>query len=620
MTTPLISICIPAYKARRYLPETLAGVRAQTFTDWELIVTEDGSDEDVESLVRAFAAGGPQTVGYQRHERNLGLPAARNTGITAARGEWIALLDSDDLWAPTHLAGLVAFALQRPAADFVHTGSVLFESETGRQLVTRAPTTAAIRTFPRSLYVGAYAVQPSSVLLRKSLWARVGGFNPASRYAEDREMWLRCARAGAVFAYNGRNTCLYRQHASALSTHTGPMALACAALLSQHLDWAAIDPGLRRRTTAEAWLSAGRIPLRSAPREARDCFVRAWRIQPSVRTAAYWLTASLLALKAVPPPPAVPTMSPAPLNSVVTTLFEGDYHLGAAALVNSLCAAGFAGTVVCGHRGPPPPWAPAARQLGPVTVEFVALDTPAHLTNHKTDFLHHVWTNLHPAAERLYYFDPDIVIKTRWSFFEEWTDYGVALVEDVNSPLPESHPRRGAWRRCLARRHQLVRRETSLYVNGGFIGLAGAHRGFLHEWRTAMALVGDEIGGLERSMFSFGAQQPAMASPAYPFNKTDQDALNIAVMTAAQPVSIMGGEGMDFRPGGWTMAHALGGEKPWRKKYLRAALAGRAPTTADREFWRHVTTPLPVFPARVTAWRRGTLALAGLAGRFYRRA
>ena len=313
-------------------------------------------------------------------------------------------------------------------------------------------------------------------------------------------------------------------------------------------------------------------------------------------------------------------MKAAPLSSVVVTLFEGDYHLGAAALINSLCAAGFAGTVVCGHRGPVPPWAPAGRALGPVKVEFVALATTAHLTNHKPDFLHRVWTELHPGADRLFYFDPDIILKARWSFFEEWAGYGVALVEDVNSPLPESHPRRGAWRLCLARRQQRVVRETALYVNGGFIGLARAQQGFLQEWRQAMDLVGQEIGGLEHSMFSFGADRPDLASPAYPFNKTDQDALNLAVMTATEPVSIMGAEGMDFRPGGWTMSHALGAEKPWRKKFLRAAFAGRTPTPAEREFWVHAAAPLAAFPARTVAWRRRTLALAALLGRFYRRA
>ena len=67
------------------------------------------------------------------------------------------------------------------------------------------------------------------------------------------------------------------------------------------------------------------------------------------------------------------------------------------------------------------------------------------------------------------------------------------------------------------------------------------------------------------------------------------------------------------------MAHALGAEKPWRKHLVRAALAGRGPTRADREFWRHATAPLPVFPPGTVAWRRAALAVAGLIGRFYRR-
>lgn len=306
MNQPLISICIPSYNARRYLPATLASIRAQTFTDWELVVTEDGSDEDIAPLVRDFGLGGPQPVLYQRHAINRGLPAARNTGIGAARGTWIALLDCDDLWTPNHLAGLVDATRLWPAADFVHAGSVLFENETGRDVGIRAPSPAAVRAYPLSLYLGDYAVQPSSVLLRKALWERVGGFNPACRYVEDREMWLRCARAGAVFAYSGRNTCRYRQHAQAMSRHAGPMALACAAVLQQHLDWTAIPAPLRRSETAMAWISAGRIPLRTTPRVARDCFARAWRIRPSPRAAAYWLAACLLAL----PRPAR-TVSPA---------------------------------------------------------------------------------------------------------------------------------------------------------------------------------------------------------------------------------------------------------------------------------------------------------------------
>ena len=90
-------------------------------------------------------------------------------------------------------------------------------------------------------------------------------------------------------------------------------------------------------------------------------------------------------------------------------------------------------------------------------------------------------------------------------------------------------------------------------------------------------------------------------------------------MTSAEPVSLMGAEGMDFRPGGWTMSHALGPEKPWRKHYVRAALAGRPPSPADRAFWCHVSSPVTVFSPRTAAWRRVTLSIAGAIGRWYRR-
>ena len=111
-------------------------------------------------------------------------------------------------------------------------------------------------------------------------------------------------------------------------------------------------------------------------------------------------------------------------------------------LINSLSAVGFTGTVVCGHRGSIPPWADAAKRLEKIEVRFVALTTPAHLTNYKPEFLLKVWNELQPDAEQLFYFDPDIVVRAPWSFFEEWANYGVALVEDVNSPMPESHPPR----------------------------------------------------------------------------------------------------------------------------------------------------------------------------------
>ncbi|WP_438481979.1 glycosyltransferase family 2 protein [Oleiharenicola lentus] len=286
-----VSICIPAYNATRYLPETLASVRAQTFTDWELIVTEDGSTDTVEALVKEFAKTVPQSVTYQQHEKNLGLPATRNTGIEAAQHDWIALLDSDDVWTPDHLATLVAFSQHRLRTDFVHSGSVLFDSDSGRELETRAPSPSVIHSYPRSLYLGDYVVQPSSVLIKKSLWTRAGGFDPAYRYVEDREMWLRCARAGAIFTFTGTHTCRYRKHGAALTTHAVEMAQASARVFEQHLEWSVVRRSRRHHLAAEAWVSVGRFTLRSDPAKSRACFAHAWSMHRSPRIAAYWLLA-----------------------------------------------------------------------------------------------------------------------------------------------------------------------------------------------------------------------------------------------------------------------------------------------------------------------------------------
>lgn len=294
MKPPLISICVPAYNAERFLPATLESIRAQRFSDWELIVTEDGSRDSTEDIVREFARSVPQSVRYDRHTENLGLPATRNTGIASARGEWIALLDSDDVWTTGHLESVAAL-IPGTSAELIHAGSVLFDSDSGRELEVRAPSAKVVSEFPRSLFNGEYIIQPSSVVLRRRLWEDVGGFDPTFRYVEDREMWIRCARTGAQFVYTGLNTCLYRKHAAAISRHGFAMALASARVFEKNIDWEAVPSRLRRNQAADAWFAAGRIALRNDPASARGFFSRALRHRAFAPAAfGYWVAASVL--------------------------------------------------------------------------------------------------------------------------------------------------------------------------------------------------------------------------------------------------------------------------------------------------------------------------------------
>src|ERR1035437_7709292 len=100
---PLVSIVTPVYNAARWLPETLDTVRAQTLTDWEQILVDDGSTDGSRELIEAAAAADPRFRSLRTSGRE-GPSAARNLALDAARGRFIAFLDADDLWLPEKLA------------------------------------------------------------------------------------------------------------------------------------------------------------------------------------------------------------------------------------------------------------------------------------------------------------------------------------------------------------------------------------------------------------------------------------------------------------------------------------------------------------------------------------
>ena len=115
---PLVSIVIPAYNAAEYIAGTLESVFAQVFTNYEIIVVNDGSPDS--PALRQVLEPYRSRVRYIEQE-NKGPSGARNTGIRAARGKYIALLDSDDLWLPHHLANQVALIEGSQDLDLVYS-------------------------------------------------------------------------------------------------------------------------------------------------------------------------------------------------------------------------------------------------------------------------------------------------------------------------------------------------------------------------------------------------------------------------------------------------------------------------------------------------------------------
>jgi hypothetical protein len=224
-----------------------------------------------------------------------------------------------------------------------------------------------------------------------------------------------------------------------------------------------------------------------------------------------------------------------------------------------------------------------------------------------------LWEEHCPDAESLFYFDPDITLLCRWSFFEEWVQAGVAMCADVNASMPANHPIRHAWARFYEPHGITFRHEPSLYFNGGFVGLRKEQSEFLHCWRRIQELMNPAVNGL---------QNINVRDRSFLFCKTDQDALNVAAMASASPISPMGQDGMDFQQGGggYVMSHASGIEKPWTKPFLRKLVfRGQAPSRADKIFFRNVQSPIRVYSPMQFSFKRLSLLSASFLGRFMSR-
>ncbi len=209
---PFVSVVIPTYNYGRYICDTVESALAQTYSPTEIIVVDDGSTDDTPERMAAYG----NRVRYIR-QQNRGPSAARNTGIQAARGEFVALLDSDDLWLPDKLERQVSAAIQHPDIGLVATEGFAID-ETGRRLdyvAERCSREGFCELTARDLLeFGAFS--PSSVLAHKDALLAGGGFDEGLKGPEDMEMWVRIAARSRVVRLNATLTG-QREHSGSLS-------------------------------------------------------------------------------------------------------------------------------------------------------------------------------------------------------------------------------------------------------------------------------------------------------------------------------------------------------------------------------------------------------------------
>lgn len=213
MRTPLVSIVIPAYNAEAYVREAVDSALAQTYPNKEVIVVDDGSTDGTGAVLQSYID--KKAIVYVRQD-NKGLSSARNTGMRNARGEYIALLDSDDLFLPDKIARQVADLKAHPADDVSYCDVIHFyEEEPERALTLNYVYYSGEEVFPRLLVKN--FINPLTVILRRSAIDRIGMFDEKYRRSEDWEYWIRLAYGGVRFRHLPESLARYRMRKGSLS-------------------------------------------------------------------------------------------------------------------------------------------------------------------------------------------------------------------------------------------------------------------------------------------------------------------------------------------------------------------------------------------------------------------
>jgi hypothetical protein len=310
-------------------------------------------------------------------------------------------------------------------------------------------------------------------------------------------------------------------------------------------------------------------------------------------------------------------------EQVICTLYEGDFHIGLAALVNSLVRGGFRGLFWVGFRGELPPWTAKLTRRedglfevpgedgGVALLGFETFPKGRHFGQFKPEFMA-MNIDRGIAMKYIWYFDPDITVRAPWSFFLRWAKHGIGICQEITmGTMPSNHPIRCEWME-LAREAGWGEpvRQQERYFNSGFIGADVAHRAFFTQWMAAVRLA--NASGVKTDQFQKGDRTQT-------FFTVDQDTMNIATMYADVPFSTIGPEGMGFIPGGFAMYHSVGSPKPWRKRFLKSAMQGKIPSNGEKHFLHVIEGPLaPYTPGELAKKRRAAKA-AVLLGRFYSR-
>jgi glycosyltransferase involved in cell wall biosynthesis len=208
-----VSIIIPAYNGDRYIEEAIDSILAQTYNDYEIIVVDDGSTDNTAQVVQQYG----KQIQYLS-QTNQGVAASRNLGLTAAKGEYIAFLDQDDLFLPQKLLSQVTLLEENPSLGIANSGWQIVDQQ-GQVKAAVEPwekipeLNLADLIIWKPVFLGA-------MLFRHSWLKRLEGFDITLEQTPDVDLVLRLAALGCPAAWVKQTTVKYRQHKDNASNNT----------------------------------------------------------------------------------------------------------------------------------------------------------------------------------------------------------------------------------------------------------------------------------------------------------------------------------------------------------------------------------------------------------------
>ncbi len=229
----LVSVVIPAWNIEKYITQTIESVLCQTYQNIEIIIINDGSTDGTGKILDQYANHDTRIIVF--NQTNKGISVARNKGFAMATGEYLCIIDADDIMMPNKIESQVCFLEKHPSADFVYSKVFYFNDETNDIFIRDLKTPDGSDIIYRTLLRHGNFISPNAVLFKRSVFETCGGFDESLLSSEDFDYWLKLAKCGINFIHQDDRLTLCRIRKNSLTADSVTMYSTVIRVFEEHI-------------------------------------------------------------------------------------------------------------------------------------------------------------------------------------------------------------------------------------------------------------------------------------------------------------------------------------------------------------------------------------------------